>query len=33
MEAFTQTMLMTAEDFTEFHAGFTAKRRPKFEGR
>jgi enoyl-CoA hydratase/carnithine racemase len=33
MEAFTQTMLMTAEDFREFHAGFTGKRRPEFRGR
>ena len=33
MEAFTQTMLMTAEDFREFHAGFTGKRAPRFEGR
>jgi len=28
MEAFTQTMLMTAADFKEFHAGFTGKRKP-----
>jgi enoyl-CoA hydratase/carnithine racemase len=33
MEAFTQTMLMTAEDFREFHAGFTGKRKPNFRGR
>lgn len=33
MEAFTQTMLMTAEDFKEFHAGFTGKRKPEFRGR
>jgi enoyl-CoA hydratase/carnithine racemase len=33
MEAFTQTMLMTAEDFGEFHAGFTGKRKPEFRGR
>jgi enoyl-CoA hydratase/carnithine racemase len=33
MEAFTQTLLMTAEDFKEFHAGFTAKRKPEFRGR
>ena len=33
MEAFTQTLLMTAEDFREFHAGFTEKRKPKFRGR
>ncbi len=33
MEAFTQTLLMTAEDFREFHAGFTGKRKPQFRGR
>jgi enoyl-CoA hydratase/carnithine racemase len=33
MEAFTQTLLMTAEDFREFHAGFTGKRKPKYRGR
>ena len=33
MEAFTQTMLMTADDFREFHAGFTGKRKPRFSGR
>ena len=33
MEAFTQTLLMTAEDFKEFHAGFTGKRKPEFTGR
>ena len=33
MEAFTQTMLMTAEDFREFHAGFTGKRKPEYRGR
>src|SRR5438445_71707 len=33
MEAFTQTLLMTAEDFREFHAGFTGKRKPEFRGR
>ena len=33
MEAFTQTMLMTGEDFREFHAGFTGKRKPEFRGR
>lgn len=33
MEAFTQTLLMTAEDFREFHAGFREKRKPKFRGR
>lgn len=33
LEAFTQTMLMTGEDFKEFHAGFTGKRKPQFRGR
>ena len=33
MEAFTQSLLMTAEDFREFHAGFTGKRKPQFRGR
>ena len=32
-EAFTQSLLMAAEDFREFHAGFTGKRKPKFHGR
>jgi len=32
MEAFTQTLLMTAQDFREFHAAFTSKRRPQFRG-
>lgn len=33
MEAWTQSLLMTAGDFAEFHAGFTEKRRPQFKGR
>jgi enoyl-CoA hydratase/carnithine racemase len=33
IEAFTQTLLMTAEDFREFHAGFMEKRKPEFRGR
>jgi enoyl-CoA hydratase/carnithine racemase len=33
MEAWTQTLLMTARDFREFHAGFTGKRKPVFSGR
>jgi enoyl-CoA hydratase/carnithine racemase len=33
MEAFTQSLLMTAEDFREFHEGFTGKRKPEFQGR
>lgn len=32
-EALTQSLLMTAEDFKEFHAGFTGKRKPEFRGR
>jgi enoyl-CoA hydratase/carnithine racemase len=33
MEAWTQTLMMTAQDFKEFHAGFTGKRKPEFKGR
>src|SRR4029077_15252986 len=33
MEAWTQTLMMTAHDFKEFHAGFTGKRKPEFRGR
>jgi enoyl-CoA hydratase/carnithine racemase len=33
MEAWTQTLLMRADDFREFHAGFTSKRKPEFRGR
>jgi len=33
MEAWTQTLMMTAADFREFHAGFTEKRKPRFTGR
>ncbi|TMC54305.1 MAG: enoyl-CoA hydratase [Chloroflexi bacterium] len=33
MEAFTQSLLMTAEDFREFYAGFTGKRKPEYRGR
>jgi enoyl-CoA hydratase/carnithine racemase len=33
MEAATQTLLMTADDFREFHAAFTGKRKPEFRGR
>jgi enoyl-CoA hydratase/carnithine racemase len=33
MEAWTQTLLMTAADFREFHAGFIGKRKPVFTGR
>jgi hypothetical protein len=30
MEDFTQSLLMTAEDLREFHAGFTGERSPSF---
>jgi len=33
MEAATQTLLMTADDFREFHEAFTGKRKPEFRGR
>jgi enoyl-CoA hydratase/carnithine racemase len=33
MEAWTQTLMMKADDFREFHAGFTGKRKPEFRGR
>jgi enoyl-CoA hydratase/carnithine racemase len=33
MEARAQTICMLAEDFKEFHAAFSEKRPPKFEGR
>jgi enoyl-CoA hydratase/carnithine racemase len=33
MEALTQSLLMRAEDFREFHAGFTGNRKPQFRGR
>jgi enoyl-CoA hydratase/carnithine racemase len=33
MEAWTQTLLMTAADFKEFHASFSEKRTPEFRGR
>ena len=33
MEAATQTLLMTADDFREFHEAFTSKRKPEFRGR
>ena len=32
LEAFTQSLLMTAEDFREFHSGFSGKRKPEFTG-
>jgi enoyl-CoA hydratase/carnithine racemase len=33
MEAWTQTLLMTAADFREFHAAFTGRRDPSYRGR
>lgn len=33
MEAWTQTLLMRADDFREFHAGFTGRREPVYRGR
>jgi enoyl-CoA hydratase/carnithine racemase len=33
MEAWTQSLLMTAHDFGEFHRGFVEKRKPRFTGR
>jgi enoyl-CoA hydratase/carnithine racemase len=33
LEAMTQALLMTSADFAEFHAAFTAKRPPNWQGR
>ncbi|MEV8526554.1 MULTISPECIES: enoyl-CoA hydratase family protein [unclassified Streptomyces] len=33
MDAATQALLMTGEDYAEFHASFTEKRPPKWQGR
>ncbi|CCK26827.1 2-ketocyclohexanecarboxyl-CoA hydrolase [Streptomyces davaonensis JCM 4913] len=33
MDAATQALLMTGEDYAEFHKAFTAKRPPKWKGR
>ncbi|MEU2435923.1 enoyl-CoA hydratase family protein [Streptomyces rubradiris] len=33
LDASTQALLMTGEDYAEFHAAFTAKRTPKWRGR
>lgn len=33
LDASTQALLMTGEDYREFHAAFTAKRPPKWQGR
>lgn len=33
MDAAAQALLMTSSDYAEFHAAFTAKRAPKWEGR
>lgn len=33
LEAMTQALLMTSEDYAEFHAAFTARRPPEWKGR
>ena len=33
LDAMTQALLMTSADHAEFHAAFTAKRRPNWQGR
>jgi enoyl-CoA hydratase/carnithine racemase len=33
LEAMTQALLMTGQDYAEFHAAFTAKREPRWKGR
>lgn len=33
LDASTQALLMTGEDYAEFHAAFTEKRPPKWQGR
>lgn len=33
LEAMTQALLMTSADFAEFHAAFTGRRRPDWQGR
>lgn len=33
LEAMTQALLMTSEDYAEFHAAFTGRRRPQWKGR
>jgi enoyl-CoA hydratase/carnithine racemase len=33
LEAFTQALLMKGDDYAEFHAAFTAKREPRWQGR
>ncbi len=33
LEAMTQALLMTSEDYAEFHAAFTGRRRPEWKGR
>lgn len=32
LEAMTQALLMTSEDYAEFHAAFTGRRRPEWKG-
>ena len=33
LEAFTQALLMTTEDYSEFYAAFTGKRQPEWKGK
>jgi len=33
LEAFTQALLMTGQDYAEFHAAFTEGRKPRWQGR
>jgi enoyl-CoA hydratase/carnithine racemase len=33
LEAMTQALLMTGQDYAEFHAAFTARREPRWQGR
>jgi 1,4-dihydroxy-2-naphthoyl-CoA synthase len=33
LDASTQALLMTGDDYKEFHAAFTEKRPPKWSGR
>jgi enoyl-CoA hydratase/carnithine racemase len=33
LEAMTQALLMTGQDYAEFHAAFTAGREPNWQGR
>jgi hypothetical protein len=33
LEAATQALLMTGQDYAEFHAAFTERRDPRWQGR